>query len=224
MKYTTAALALRAKILGTLLQDARKTKSQSSEACAQAIGVTLEEYQAYESGNQAPSMPELEGLAFFLDIPVEQFWSNQTLETQTKSVPDMARLKQIRQRIIGAMLSQSRLEAGITIEQVSQLTGLDVDVLNQYESGQAPIPVPELEAICTALNHSVKEFIDRQGPIGKWNARQQALLHFMEMPVELQTFISKPVNRPYLDLAQRLSNMPVEKLRSVAELLLEITF
>jgi len=36
-------------------------------------------------------------------------------------------------------------------------------------------------------------------------------------------FISKPVNRPYLQLAQRLSEMSVEKLRMVAEGLLEIT-
>jgi hypothetical protein len=43
------------------------------------------------------------------------------------------------------------------------------------------------------------------------------------MPVDLQTFVSKPINRPYLELAQRLSEMSVDKLRSVAEGLLEIT-
>ena len=39
----------------------------------------------------------------------------------------------------------------------------------------------------------------------------------------MQQFVSKPVNQPYLELAQRLSEMSVERLRSVAEGLLEIT-
>lgn len=224
MTTTTAALALRAKILGTLLQDARRSKGKDVEACAQAMGVSSDTYQAYESGKESPDLPELESLAFFLEIPVEHFWSNQPLTAEAKPAPDVNRLKQIRQRIIGAMLRQSREEAGITIEQLSQQTGFEPEKLNQFESGKLPVPIPELEAICATLNHSVKEYIDQQGPVGKWNSRQHALQQFAEMPIELQAFISKPVNRPYLDLALRLSNMSVEKLRAVAETLLEITY
>jgi hypothetical protein len=47
--------------------------------------------------------------------------------------------------------------------------------------------------------------------------------NFAELSPELQDFLSKPINRPYLELAQRLSEMDVEKLRAVAEGLLEIT-
>jgi hypothetical protein len=39
----------------------------------------------------------------------------------------------------------------------------------------------------------------------------------------MQEFACKPVNRPYLELAMKLSNMSTEKLRSVAEDLLDIT-
>ena len=46
---------------------------------------------------------------------------------------------------------------------------------------------------------------------------------FKEMPPELQAFVAKPINLPYLELAQRLSEMSVDKLRAVAEGLLEIT-
>jgi transcriptional regulator with XRE-family HTH domain len=224
MTHISTALALRAKILGTLIQDARRTKGKNLEDCAQAIGVTPEIFQAYELGNQSPSLPELEGLAYFLEIPIEHFWSNQTLETPTKSEVDIERLKKIRQRIIGAMLRQSRLDTGLSLEQISQTTGIHEDLLNQYELGQIPIPIAELETICETLDRSVKEFIDRQSPIGMWNERQQTTLQFMEMPAALQSFVSKPVNRPYLELAHRLSNMSVEKLRSVAEILLEITY
>ena len=37
-------------------------------------------------------------------------------------------------------------------------------------------------------------------------------------------FVCKPVNRPYLELAMKLSGMSTDKLRSVAEDLLDITF
>ena len=45
----------------------------------------------------------------------------------------------------------------------------------------------------------------------------------MELPAELQAFVSQPVNRPYLELAIKLSSMSSDKLRSVAEGLLDIT-
>jgi hypothetical protein len=47
--------------------------------------------------------------------------------------------------------------------------------------------------------------------------------HFDDLPPDLQDFISKPINRPFLEIAQRLSGLSVEKLRAVAEGLLEIT-
>jgi len=40
----------------------------------------------------------------------------------------------------------------------------------------------------------------------------------------VRAFISKPVNLPYLELAMRLSDLSAEKLRGVAEGLLEITY
>ncbi len=62
------------------------------------------------------------------------------------------------------------------------------------------------------------------GAVGVWNAQQRAMQNFLALPLELQLFIAKPVNRPYLDLAVRLNDMSVEKLRAVAEGLLEITY
>jgi hypothetical protein len=45
----------------------------------------------------------------------------------------------------------------------------------------------------------------------------------LDLPPELQAFVSQAVNRPYLELAVKLSSMSSEKLRSVAEGLLDIT-
>jgi hypothetical protein len=73
------------------------------------------------------------------------------------------------------------------------------------------------------LERPVREFLDQHGPVGLWNTQQRAVKGFSELKPELQAFVSKPINRPYLELAQRLSEMSVDRLRAVAEGLLEIT-
>jgi hypothetical protein len=70
----------------------------------------------------------------------------------------------------------------------------------------------------------MEEFFDQKGPIGKRRAEQTAVRLFLELPPQLQEFVCKPVNKPYLVLASRLSELSVEKLRAVAEGLLEITY
>ena len=52
---------------------------------------------------------------------------------------------------------------------------------------------------------------------------QKSVQQFLELPKELQDFVCQPVNRPYLELAVKLSSMSTDKLRSVAEGLLDIT-
>jgi transcriptional regulator with XRE-family HTH domain len=129
----------------------------------------------------------------------------------------------LRDRFIGASIRRSRLEAGLMIEDLSEKVGIPPNQLQAYEFGTQPIPIPELEVIATALNRPLKEFQDNRGPIGTWIKQQRAVQTFAELSPELQDFISKPINRPYIELAYRLSEMSVEKLRAVAEGLLEIT-
>jgi len=74
------------------------------------------------------------------------------------------------------------------------------------------------------LNIRMEDFFDQRGPIGSWRAQQQAIKQFMELPRDLQDFVGRPVNLPYLTLAMRLSELSVDKLRGVAEGLLEITY
>jgi len=80
-----------------------------------------------------------------------------------------------------------------------------------------------LEVILKVLGGRVETFFDQGGPVGQWMTQQKAVQQFLDMPVELQNFVCKPVNRPYLDLARKLSEMPTDKLRSVAENILDIT-
>lgn len=216
--------SIRAKKLGVLIRDARMTAGRSIADCAAAMGVGVEVYEAFELGDQSPSLPELEFLAYFLDVPLEHFWGEETLTARLeKNRVDIQKLTMVRQKVIGVLLRKARLETQKTLEDVAQAASLPVEDLEAYEYGELPVPVPVLEQLAGVLNRDLREFHDRKGPVGVWFIQKRALQDFKELSPELQEFVSRPINRPYLELAQRLSEMSVDKLRGVAEGLLEIT-
>jgi transcriptional regulator with XRE-family HTH domain len=225
MTTNSQAAILRSKKLGVLIRDARLAKGKSLQGCARAMGVDPLKFEAYELGENCPSLPEMELLAHFLDIPLEHFWGRVTISKSALSEKkfDAAQLVLLRQRMIGVMIRQARIEKGLSLENLAQQAGLASNSLEKYEYGEAAIPVPVLERLAGILNRPLREFQDRHGPVGGWVNQQHAVKGFLEMPSELQAFVSKPINRPYLELAQRLSEMSVDKLRGVAEGLLEIT-
>jgi transcriptional regulator with XRE-family HTH domain len=79
MRSIDQLVSIRARKLGLLLFDARNACRRSVQDCAQAMTVTPEQYQTYENGEKSPSLPELEALAFYLNVPVEHFWGSKTL-------------------------------------------------------------------------------------------------------------------------------------------------
>lgn len=226
MAIDPSNLKQRSVMIGRLIQDARQKANHTIEECAQATGVSADQFAAYELGEETISLPELEAVAFYLDVAIEHFWARETaaLGNNHRVVSNLEQLLPLRHRMIGAILRQARLEAGLSLEALAERTEIDATRLEAFELGDEPVPVPELEALSGILQRSIREFQDQHGPVGTWNAQQRALQSFQLMPLELQLFIAKPVNRPYLELAVRLSDMSVEKLRAVAEGLLEITY
>jgi transcriptional regulator with XRE-family HTH domain len=225
MTINPQVLTLRAKKLGALIRDARLASGLSLEECAHAIGVSSASFESYEMGSSSPSLPELEVLAYTLDIPMEHFWEEQAISTRNgaKKKLQLDQLVKLRQRMIGALIRQARMSADLSLDELATDTQIPVSALESYELGNSPIPLPHLEMLSSLLNRSIRDFQDRSGPVGRWAAQQRAISDFLTLPDDLQDFVSKPINRPYLELAQRLSEMSVDKLRAVAEGLLEIT-
>ena len=219
------AIAIRSKKLGVLMQSARLSTEKSIGDCAETLGITSQDLESYERGEASPSLPELEALAFHLKIPLDYFWGREIIDlTQNEpKVYERDRLMRLRSRVIGASLRLARLEAGLTTLELASSVGFSEEQMNSYELGEQSIPLPELEVLANNLNRTIRDFQDSRGPIGKWIKQQRVMQHFDDLPPDLQDFLSKPINRPYLEIAQRLSGMSVEKLRAVAEGLLEIT-
>jgi len=219
------AAAIRSKKLGILIQGARSASDKSIEECTEALDISNERMQSFESGEASPSLPELEALAFYLKVPLDYFWGREIIDPAQKDLRafEKERLMRLRNRVIGASLRKARLEAGMTSLELADSVSITEEQLNNYELGAESIPLPELELLATNVNRTIKDFQDNRGPIGTWIKQQRAMQAFDDLSPELQDFISKPINRPYLEISQRLSEMSVEKLRAVAEGLLEIT-
>ena len=217
---------IRTKKLGVLIRDARLSARRSVQDCAEALGIRKGLFRSYEEGEHSPSLPELEALVYYLGLPLDHFWSREIKSTNTSPIKniDLPKLLAIRQRKIGALLRQERLNASISIRNLANQTGIAGSRIKAYELGESPIPLPELEILVRALGGRIESFFDRNGPIGQWMLSEEAVKQFLEMPVELRQFVATPINRPYLELAMKLSGLSRDKLRSVAEDLLDITY
>ena len=189
------------------------------------MGVSTEEFQSIERGKTAPSLPQLEALAYYLDVPVEHFWSNKVLtDNKALDLTTNLTLRRLRDRYLGTRLRQLRTEASLTPQALAEKTSLPAETIEQYESGRVSIPLPDLENLVRALNTRIEDVFDQSGPIGDWRTKSENVRSFLDLAARYQQFISKPVNLPYLDLAIRLSDLSVDRLRAIAEGILEITY
>jgi transcriptional regulator with XRE-family HTH domain len=223
---TRSQIIIRTKKLGVLLRDARLASRKTLQECAEAVGASKGVFKSYEEGRHSPSLPELEVLVYFLKLPIHHFWGNEAIsDDASPTAPlDLPRLLLLRQRMIGALLRQEREKANMSVRALAHETGISGARLKAFEMGERPIPVPDLEILLGVLNSRVEELFDKSGPVGQWMTEQRAILDFLKLPSDLRTFASQPVNIPYLELARKLSNLSTDRLRSVAEGLLDITF
>lgn len=212
----------RAKMLGELIQGAREYASCTVAECAEIIGLTEDQFNQAEQGGYDISLPELEALAIFLDVPMGYFWGTETLE-QT-AVPDFGRMISLRHRVVGVLLRQLRLQAQKSHQDLADTLDVDVTLIQSYESGRTPVPYLHLEQLCQELGAGIDHFVEQRGPLGRHETVFKMAKQFNMLSPDMQSFLINPINVRYLETAKKLSEMDVEKLRQVAENILDITF
>jgi transcriptional regulator with XRE-family HTH domain len=225
MKDQNLYIKIRTKKLGLLLYDARLATGKSILDCTKITGIPMERITDFEAGIISPTLPELEILSFFYKIPLEHFWGNDILSEndQEHQAKKFKQLMTIRHRVIGANIKSILDDKNILPEDFASSLRLDPDIFQKYLSGEEEIPIPILEMIARNLDCRIEDFFDTQGIIGNWRSEMIESQRLKEIPDDLREFISKPINVPYIELAIRLSELDVNKLRAVAEGLLEIT-
>ncbi len=218
--------AIKGRIVGTLLADARNAAGRTPEKCAEYLGVAVNEYLELEEGKASPTLPQLEVLAFLFNVPISHLWSGDTLAVtrQEKAVQErVPEIMLLRQRIIGVRLRQLREDANLSVEQTAEETDISAKLIEQTEAGLTSLTLSQLERLTLSFRASLDDLIDRHGPVGEWLQSRSDYDAFADLPAELRSFILRPINRSYLELAMELSEMEVGKLRTIAESILDIT-
>jgi len=217
---------LRNRILGVLIQNARDQARVSRRECAAILGVSSAKFAGFEEGTKAISLPEIELLSRFLGVSRSIFDSAESLNSSAKAtpLPNPELFLPLRHRIVGARLRQARQEAGRTQQDLAELLGCSMSVIADYEYGRRPVALADLEAVGRMLNVPLEYFADQDSEIGEWQRLQLQFDQFKALPAELREFVVRPINRSYVELAVKLSQMPAGSLRAIAEGLLEITY
>lgn len=221
------ALALRRKIAGVLLQGVRLRVGKSKKECADAIGVSVAQLTAFEEGRKDIALPQLELLAYTLNVPVSSFFKDREQEKLLAEEPQLPidQMMALRQRIVGVLLRQARTEAGKSQKELAQAVGISPRRLTHYEYGQRPIPLAELQQIAEALRLPMTYFLDEGvGRVGQREQVQSQFERFSELPDDVREFVSRYTNLPYLRVAIRIADMDADRIRKIAEGLLDITY
>ena len=216
--------ALRAKMIGVLLLDARRQAGRSPDDCARLLHFTAEQVERWEFGEEVPSLPQLELLAFYLDVPISHFWSMDTLEaTADDLVSAQAEYLSLRNRMIGALLRIAREDGGISLEALSAASGVAAAQIARYELGEIAVPMHELTVISNELKKNVSYFLEGGSHLGDWLAMREEWKHFTHLPPDVRRFAANPLNIGFLEIAIMFSQMPADRLRRVGESVLNIS-
>jgi transcriptional regulator with XRE-family HTH domain len=223
--YTREAMAIRSKIVGVLLRNARTRAGKSQKDCAAVLGCSPDTISQFEYGRKDITLPQLEMLAYFLGLPITYFWDKDAIPEEEEMDQSLDEVMTIRCKIIGVLLRQARLDAGKSQKQCADALSCSAGRISQYERGQRDIPLPELEALADFLDVPITHFLDEQTtPPSKEAAKGRDVETLTELPPDVRDFVSNPTNALYIRIAMKLSTLSVDTLRQIAETLLDITF
>ncbi len=221
------AIAIRNRIIGILVKRARLRAGKSQRECAAFLGCTPFTFGQYEKGLKGFSLPQLEALAYFLDVPAPSLWDDQYPEPAPTDTPDlpMEQLMLLRRKILAVQFRQCRQAAGYTQREIGELLGRSAHIVSQYERGKRDIPLAELEIVAEQCGKALEDFVDEDTiPLGPAQQERQMLARLNELPDDVRAFVLNPTNALYLRIAMLLSVLQADDLRRIAETILDITY
>ena len=134
-------VVLQLKIIGVLMRAAREKAHRTVNEVALRLGITPARVRQYERGAREISLPELEDLALFLQMPLSFFLNGEaTIERELPQPPGQEQVR-ARRAALGVKLKQARLAAGKAKEDCAQAIGRKAATIGRYERGISDMPI-----------------------------------------------------------------------------------
>lgn len=216
--------AIRAHMLGVLIRDARDASGFSMNELAERLGISDDELRDWEYGREVPSLPQVELVAYVLQVPISHFWGTETFaKRREERIIDGVEYTIVRNRMVGLLIKSAREATNASLEDVSERIGIHPDDIMRYEMGALPVPLTVLVSLSSVLNVSLNYFLEDNGRVGEFLELSEISETFEQLPEDVREFLAVPANAVYIRVAMVLADMPTENLRALAENLLDIT-
>ena len=202
----------------------RKTKQRSLHDCAKLLGISKENYLNFEEGNGSISLPEIEILAVFLEIPPELLFKQSSFEIENFPILNENKkpiFTNLRNKMIRAELFLERKNAGFSIEELNQATGIPMAALEAYENEGTAIPIDHLLLICNHLSLPIESLIF-QAETG-----QEQVVDGTSQPEKLSEILEKePISEAqkddfYQQMIRGMKNISERDQVDIAKMLIE---
>ncbi|MDT8381184.1 MAG: helix-turn-helix transcriptional regulator [Brevefilum sp.] len=203
----------------------RKLKYRSVHDCAKVLNIPKERYHHFEEGNGVLSLPELELLAIFLEVPLQSFFQDSDLELDKAALLSEEKMpiyKNLRDKIIRTKLNLEIENNGISVENLSDNTGISLQTLKSYQENGESIPFDHLTRITELLGIPINSLLqdtiesDEEFVVEKVQEQTQWQPEYQdgrEIPVEEET--------PQTVLLEAVKSLSMTGQAEIAKLLLE---
>lgn len=212
------ARRLRNRLLGVLIRRRRLEAERALADCAEFMATPPALIEAWEFGECAPSLPQVEMLS--------QFFNGDHAGTDggDNAEAALARAEYIllRRRIIGALLRAARLSRSASAADLSQSSGLDPNQLERYELGEEMLPLSDLIALAQALSADLNDFAPLPGLALAPSRGSESRAAETEVKSEWRQFAADGENLPFIRLAMAFQHIARDDLHRIADALFAI--
>lgn len=210
---------IRMRILGVIIRQGRLAATYTLEECAQLLGADAQLIESWELGRSMPSLPQLEALSVCFNAPRLDDPSGEIRLPR----PAGEEYLRIRQRIVGVLLQSARQAREFTVADLGALTGIDADILTQYEIGESTIPVHHLTILAQAVRQELSFFSEPgDEKFSTMRATAPIAPAAKNEDEEIATFAADGRNRAFIRLAMAFREIDREDLYRLASALLAI--
>lgn len=147
------------------IKQVRTRKQQSIHNCAMILDISKVNYLKFENGEKPLSLPEIELLAIYLGIPLQNLFDEGPVKDDSLIILQdevQPQYRILRQKMIRAKMNAEKANQELSIQDLHQETGIPLESLKFYENGDLPIPIHHLIKISKVLSLPMDAFFNQE--------------------------------------------------------------
>jgi len=207
------------------IRNIRKANQRSIHNCASLLDISKEHYLRFESGTGPLTLPDVELLARFFDVPLTAFFDNSPLESHTLSLPEKSQRSQyiqLRHKMIRAKFNTFKEKSGMSLEELGEKTGVPQKALVDFSNGSEPISISNLLLIANSFGETLDSFFNEN-----YSVNNQTDQDDQKPPKWRQEYPDRgkaediQENDPFDSLVSALKQIPKKEQAQIAKILLQ---